>query len=278
MELATAWGMCGTISGMDATTQFPGGAEKRVLQSRVICILWHAPGSTIDPELERSLKRWQGLVVTECRSAPAAIAEVMSIERVMRGGKREPTVLLLVEPERLAGVADVLSAIDRFSPTTRCWCFVPESAEMLRAVTPRDIAAWTRASAERLSRKSSVRVPEIAVVAAPRTLRSEPVVDRSSRRGTGSEATEKFEPRMPVELDLAETLLERPAVREARVDPDYPDLHVEEEAFDEQTLGKKSTPDNSTSGPGKWGGGVSNVLTADEMAMLLAEDDERGHT
>ena len=121
-------------------------------------------------------------------------------------------------------------------------------------------------------------MPEISVVAAPRALRSEPVADRSSRRETVSGAGEKFEPRMPVELELGETLLERPAIQEARVDPDYPDLHIEDEAFEQKPSGKNSTPDNSSGNPGKWGGGVSNVLTADEMAMLLAEDDERGHT
>jgi hypothetical protein len=186
--------------------------------------------------------------------------------------------LLLVEPERLVGVADVLSAIDRFSPTTRCWCFVPESVEMLRAVTPRDIAMWTRAAAERLSKKDPSRVPEVAVVATPRTLRGEPSVDRSSRHSAAGQMAEKFEPRMPVELELGETLLERPAIREARIDPDYPDLHIEEEAFVAKPTGAGQKSDNANMSPGKWGGGVSNVLTADEMAMLLAEEDERGHT
>ena len=273
----------GTLTGMDASSLTPGGADSRVLQSRVICILWHAPGGSVDADLERGLKRWQGLVVTECHSAPAAIAEVMSIERAMRAGKREPTVLLLVDPEKLIGAPDVLHTMDKYSPTTRCWCYEPGSTEMLRAVTPKDIANWTRKSLERQKISNPETAPRVNIV--PGVTLSRPVATPSPRPHQVVELP-VFQPPSDTEIKLAQTLLEQSPPTETRsyVDPDDPKLHFETEPERPPIVPNwKKDPaewssDNKLDTSAKWGGGISNVLTPDEMAMLLADDDGRAHT
>lgn len=249
---------------MDAQSKTPA-ADKRVLPARVICVLWHAPGHAVDQELADVLKRWQGLLVTQCSSAPAAIAHLTSLERAMRSGNREAAVLLLVEPEKLSGVCDVLCVMDKFCPTTRPWCYESGSPEMLRAITPADIARLTRIGLQNQQAKRPITTPQVHVVAS----RPEP---RNPVRP---------QPR-PVDLKLAQSTTDSHVILEKSttfVAPIVPHLnlqsHLESENTQRQT--RTNSSDNRQISNQRNLNGVSNVLTPDEMAMLLADDDKNGH-
>ncbi len=248
---------------MDARSANPAAAEKRVLPARVICVLWHPPGRSVDPELAGVLGRWQGLLVTECSSAPAAIAHLACLERSMRKEQREATVLLLIEPEKLCGVCDVLCVLDKFSPTTRAWCYESGSPEMLRAITPVDVARFTRVSLQRQQARRPDTTPQIHVVAQQAQL------NRSSQVGS---------PAKPVDLRLAQSDLPVQEKAQPTV-PLVPRLTLQTDVDSDiaaaQIAGKSS--DNQQISNPKMHQGISNVLTPEEMAMLLADDDRSRH-
>ncbi len=255
---------------MDARSANPAAAEKRVLPARVICVLWHPPGRSVDPELAGVLSRWQGLLVTECSSAPAAIAHLACLERTMRKEQREATVLLLIEPEKLSGVCDVLCVLDKFSPTTRAWCYESGSPEMLRAITPVDVARFTRVSLQRQQARRPETTPQIHVVAQQAQLnRTNSQVGSQGRSQVG-----------PADLRLAQSGSDVPAHEKAPgAIPVVPRLtlqtNVDSDVSPAQNAGKAS--DNAQNSNPKMHNGISNVLTPEEMAMLLADDDKSRH-
>lgn len=249
---------------MDARSANPAAAEKRVLPARVICVLWHPPGRSVDPELVGVLNRWQGLLVTECSSAPAAIAHLSCLERSMRKEQREATVLLLIEPEKLSGVCDVLCVLDKFSPTTRAWCYESGSPEMLRAITPVDIARFTRVSLQRQQARRPDTTPQIHVVAQQAQLNRPPQINSQAK---------------PVDLRLAQSGSDMPVHEASAVVPVVPRLTLQTNVDSDVSLvenaGKSS--DNQQNSNPKMHSGISNVLTPEEMAMLLADDDRSRH-
>lgn len=261
---------------MDAQPKTQASADKRVLPARVICVLWHAPGREIDPELADVLKRWQGLLVTQCSSAPAAIAHLTSLERAMRAGTREAAVLLLVEPERLPGVCDVLCAMDKFCPTTRPWCYESGSPEMLRAITPADIARLTRVTLQKQQAKRPGTTPQVHVVARAEQL-------GSARQQSGAQAGPQSKPQSkPPELKLAQSgdshsLLEKAAPFVVPIVP-HLNLQTPGELDNNQFEIRAKSSDNRENPTQRNHNAISNVLTPDEMAMLLADDDKGGHT
>lgn len=105
-----------------------GGADHTPGRS-ARCVVWHAKGRGLDPDLSRALAKRPEFEVVRCESEFAAMAEVCR-------DRDRPTVLLLVEPEQLSEREDVLRLLPVYAPATRTWRFDAAASPSLRAVTP----------------------------------------------------------------------------------------------------------------------------------------------
>lgn len=119
------------------------------------CVLWHSPGVPLPADLLNSLSRRIGHM-TVCADPYTAMAEVCAGERDRRcpGAMQAQTdtqpppdpgprtVLLLVEPDRLPDLPDLLAEIRTFAPGVLCWKFQERANPKLAAVVDSDVTAW----------------------------------------------------------------------------------------------------------------------------------------
>jgi hypothetical protein len=133
------------IAGCDTLRLMPTSRDPGSVTSRSRCVILHAPGSAVPPELTTGLERRQ-VEMTFCTSAYEAMARACLLERendrIEDAESRDALVMLLVAPEKLPHAADLVNALKRHAPRTACWCYVPGANLRLRAVVDDDVAAW----------------------------------------------------------------------------------------------------------------------------------------
>jgi hypothetical protein len=122
-------------------TQTPGSAQiagQITTGFQTLCVLWHEPGSVIDPRLIQALTR-PGMRVERCTDAFAATAWMSrhaSRDAALAGVHR---VLLLCEPARLDGAAEVVRALPNFVEAPIYWVHEPRASEQVRALDQHEI-------------------------------------------------------------------------------------------------------------------------------------------
>lgn len=112
------------------------------------CVLWHSGAGELPGELLSSLTRRIGRV-TVCTEGYAALAEACLVQREVRlsGDELAPGlvgvggagVLLLVQPEQLAGAAEIIEAAELYAPALVRWTYD-------RAATPK-LRPWSDTAA-----------------------------------------------------------------------------------------------------------------------------------
>jgi hypothetical protein len=122
-------------------TQTPGSAQiagQITTGFQTLCVLWHAPGSVIDPRLIQALTR-PGMHVERCTDAfvaTACMSRHASRDAALAGVHR---VLLLCEPSRLDGAAEVVRALPSFVEAPIYWVHEPHAGEKVRALDQREM-------------------------------------------------------------------------------------------------------------------------------------------
>lgn len=105
---------------------------------RAHCVVWSADGPALPAALARALDR-PDMSLARAHDRFAALAMVGS--RDLADG---PAVLLLVGPERLNGLGEVLRALARYARHAVVWVFDAEERR-LRAITAEEHARWSGA-------------------------------------------------------------------------------------------------------------------------------------
>lgn len=250
------------------------------------CIAWRRAASPLPEALAGALAR-RGIspdIETDRFGALAAVLLAHRSGRLgaeSRGDHVPPTILLLIEPEELAGVASVVRAAESYAPGAVCWAFESRANPALRAVTPSDLERWESPASVPTSRGRADPLPQEAGVEPARDLpaTSEPGAGEPDAAGLG----EDFQPGV-VEVLSGRTFVRRAAeergARDARtgsVRP-LPPLRLAGEG-PIGPLGVNSDPSAAELGGDTPGvDPASGLLTAEELEMLLADDeDARGH-
>ncbi|MFG0326213.1 MAG: hypothetical protein ACF8SC_02965 [Phycisphaerales bacterium JB037] len=250
------------------------------------CIAWRRAASPLPEALAGALAR-RGIspdIETDCFGALAAVLLAHRSGQVGSGraGTRSggdhvpPTILLLIEPEELAGVASVVRAAESYAPAAVCWAFESRANPALRAVTPSDLERWDSPAS---MPTGPARQDEGMEPARDLPASSEPAAGEPDADGLG----EDFQPGV-VEVLSGRTFVRRASeergVREVRepAPRPLPPLRLAGEG-PIGPLGVNSDPSAAELGgdtPGQ--DPASGLLTAEELEMLLADDeDARGH-
>lgn len=209
-------------------------AARAASPSNAKCILWHAPGQPPRPDLLGALNR-PGFRAKKCQSAWSAFAHLTARTGEWATCPGEAAVLVLVNPDALPGVADLVDIVDRYNPASAVWMYDPAGKPQLRAVTAADLAAWRSGTGQ-------PSTPQPVVPAPIRT--SAPAL------------------RLAGEGPLASPSPARVAQAQRAPDPN-PDVKVVPRTQREPSQGE---PPASAAQP---------LLSDEELAMLLSEDAEK---
>ena len=195
--------------------------------------LWLPPGVTPPPRLVQALTG-KKVNVERILSPFAALSAMCRASRVARAARSGSVLaLVVVYPEQQPDTVGVLEAAAKFAPGVRCWMFGPASNPRLRAIVETDIAGWGGAKSE----------PEIVV--RPRPAETKPPALKTEAA--------------PARVDYRTQAVGKPPLRLAGQGTF--DLPVEAVDVD------KKGSDEAGTGPAR-----SQVLTAEELRMLLGED------
>ena len=83
-----------------------------------------------------SLQR-KKLTLSHCHCPWNAMAQVMARQRSLTEGEaREPMILLIVEPSRVAHARELAAAVSRYAPFVVCWIFEADASPRLRQYVP----------------------------------------------------------------------------------------------------------------------------------------------
>lgn len=213
-------------------------------------------GVPVDPRLRGALQR-PGLEVATCDDPFAVLAVLTSAHLGGAGAK----ILLLIEPQRLAYVIDLLDMAPRYVPEMAIWLFDPTRQPVLRSARIADVLAAIGVT------KAAVKAEPVA----PRA-RSAQAIAPDQEGGpsapvawTGpwvSASTQKWsEPVGGLRLTGEGTLPERGGVREDEVD-----------AFAAGAQGAGA----GAPAPAQPPRSSPRVLTDEELAMLLGDGPASG--
>jgi hypothetical protein len=119
-------------------TPSPQRGDRRSLRTK--CVLWHAPGAAVPPNLGASLTARPVDVLT-CDDPYTALASVCT---AVREEPTRPTLLVLIEPGMLPMAARVLVLAEQFVPHAARWAYETASEVKLRAVTAHLLANLQR--------------------------------------------------------------------------------------------------------------------------------------
>lgn len=106
------------------------GAAQTVSNQRARCVLWHAPGAQPPRTLTDAL-RSRGIQAQAHTSPFAVLAEACVLDRQTGGGRREragPGVVLLVEPTTLDQPSELVRAVWAYAPRIVCWVYESEGS------------------------------------------------------------------------------------------------------------------------------------------------------
>ncbi len=236
---------------------------------RAVCVAWHARADGLPQGLAAALSR-AGCATQDVDNEFEAVAHVC---RVSGGG--QSTVLLLVEPASLrgaTGIPGVLGVLERAVPGMALWVYEGDSTPQIRAVAPEEREAWRANPQDRLVAFAVPPLPQppagVAAgvqqdAASSRTIRMpgpmgpvEPhAPDRPSDGGSSS-------PRLRLAGDAAEpaAIPTEPSRREVKP------TRQSDNGLRAVNLGEEAPPVPS-----------ANLLTDEELAMLLAIEPEKRH-
>jgi hypothetical protein len=260
------------------------------------CVVWRAKGSPLPRDLSSALKR-PDFQVTECDNQFEAVARLCTSRE--ESGR---TVLLVVEPKMLPAMPEVGDVIDRYAPMTTMWVFESQPQPQIRAVTPVDRAQW-----EKVSKPTTPTPPAnpAAVTRIQAPQRTGPVL-KTAVRDIAHDAVTTTRLKMPQapkppQLRLAgdgpQAVAAAPAVQpEVKVRPVAPAPEVKVRPVPDAQpkplkpqVRDESDPSSQASSQApapKEGPGIQpsvpsvkagNLLTDEELEMLLAPDDGKGH-
>ncbi len=116
-------------------------AEKGSIRLRTRCVLWHAPGMVVPPNLGSSLTA-RPVDVVACDNPYTALGALCC---GASGEASRPTLLVLIEPATLALAARVLVLAEQYVPHAARWAYESAAEVKLRAVTPALVANLNRA-------------------------------------------------------------------------------------------------------------------------------------
>lgn len=220
-----------------------------------VCVAWSPVGVPLDPRLQGALKR-PGLEVAACDDPFSVLAVLTSAHLGGAGAK----ILLLVEPQRLPSVIDLLDIAPRYVPEMAIWLFDPSRQPVLRSVKATDVlvALGARmATAPEPRRSVSAPAPRPAI--APAQSNDQPSGPVAWTGPWVASTTQKWnEPTNGLRLAGDGTLPARDDVREDDVD-----------AFAE---GSPAPAAASAAAPATPPRANPRVLTEEELAMLLGDD------
>lgn len=120
------------------------------------CVLWHPRGSPPPNDLIDAIQR-RNLSWTATDRRLAAIVQTLAAPAPAAGTTPVvPTVLVLIDPPRLAGVDEVLDVVSRYRPRTALWVFDLADPTRLRSMQALEIIA-----------KYGTRKPELSSANSP---------------------------------------------------------------------------------------------------------------
>ena len=189
-----------------------------------------------DNELLNALTR-RDLDVHRADSALVAFARLVRHIADVRDGVAAATaqILLLVEPARLGDPAGLIRSVEHYAPKVACWLFDPTSTPKLRAVQAADVESWAERAQAR--REAADTTPLAADWATPYKL-----VAQSNGVSAEIEAT-------PATPGRSVGVGSAPAAN-----------------------GTSNARPNPPSSPSRANGTLGQLLSSDELAMLLASD------
>lgn len=216
------------------------------------CVVWHLPGHEPPAELIAALGR-RAVANIRVQSPFLALAEVC---RLRRSAGDAPVVLLLVEPATLPDTPGVVRACRQYAPRTICWVYEQAAATRLRAVDP-----------EALAEPASPPDPAPQIVVTPRRGPENPGegrvrntrVGQLGKIGNGT-ATATNVP--PPQVGSTPQLRLRSA----------PSLEGRAKNADPGAVEATAPPPGEAQEAGQRRNGTSQILTQEELAMLLADD------
>ncbi len=261
------------------------------------CVIWHPPGVPLPADLLNSLSRRVRRMAV-CADPYSAMAEVCAGERNSETARPNPgaapgDVLLLVEPELLPDLPELLVEIRTFAPSVACWKFQQRANPRLSAVVESDVTTWMARGAAadagvdrslNASRTTSNQQRDLSSTSSPLT----PARTNTPRRAPAANPAALNKPGVPQRppalrltsqtdssaAPMHETA--RPRTPEVVVRPPppiraKPSLILRGEPLPErppatqQPASLEGTPPKSSTTP-------RPMLTAEELRMLLGED------
>lgn len=151
------------------------------------CVLWHSGSAELPGELLASLSKRVGSI-SVCTDAYVALTQACLVERDHRralGAMTESSLknhsarttaglLVLVQPELLAGVPEIMESVRLYAPSVARWCYDRGATPRLRTVTESEIARWAQTSAAVAPATSPTPAARAPAVRTTETHRSEP--------------------------------------------------------------------------------------------------------
>jgi hypothetical protein len=104
-------------------------------------VVWHPRGKPPRPELAAALSR-PGMREVRCGDPYSALAHLATRAGPSALKEGETGVLVLVDPDHLPELMNLMDAVDRYVPAAAVWCYDPAGSPALRAVTADDMARW----------------------------------------------------------------------------------------------------------------------------------------
>lgn len=117
------------------------GANPSVEVPSPQCIVWHAPDRYPPSVLRDALER-RGIEPRQFAEPHAALAALCITAQEARRGS--VVIFLVVEPEGIGPVADVVEAVRVYAPGARLWLYSESEHDQLRQITDEDVIRWGR--------------------------------------------------------------------------------------------------------------------------------------
>jgi len=224
------------------------------------CVVWHGGAGLPDPLAEALRKRpisvWQA-------SDPYTALSLLIGHDEARGRTGPAAVLLIIEPDSLTGVDSLISAVDRYRATSVVWEYRRDANPPLRAYVKKSVVK-PDAAARDAEIQHDQRAPPILGPTAPG---DGPVPSRDGQAGDGME----FDPAVIHVLRGSAEGSSPPPSGWDRTSGDRP-----EPTLRLAGTGRLPEPGLDRSGDsadGDPGGAGSPLLSDEELAMLLGDDD-----
>lgn len=256
------------------------------------CVVWRAKGSPLPRDLSNALTR-PDFQVAECDNQFEAVARLCTSRE-----ESQQTVLLIVEPKMLPAIPEVGDVIERYAPMTTMWVFESQPQPQIRAVTPMDRAQWEKANKptaptppvnpasvtriqapQRTGPVLKTAVRDIAHDAVTTTRLKMPQAPQAPQLRLAGDGLQAAAPSAPPEVRVRPVAQSAPEIKVRPVQDAQPkplkalEPQVRDQAPPTPVLSPPEGPGIQPVPSVKAG----NLLTDEELEMLLAPDDGKGH-